>query len=105
MVEDEHDNAELLQFVLEESGYRVRVASNGRAGLELLAAERPALILSDFVMPGVSGGELGASVRANPLLRDIPFVMLSGTSELDIRETFTKYDAFIEKPFSPEALV
>ena len=105
VVEDEHENAMLLQFVLEENGYRVAVAPNGRVGLALLAGEKPAAILSDFVTPEVSGGELGLTVRANPLLRDIPFVMLRGTSESNIRETFADYDAFIEKPFSPEVLV
>ena len=53
----------------------------------------------------VSGAELGVAVRANPLLDDIPFVMLSGTSESVVREALADYDAFVKKPYQSEALV
>ena len=57
-------------------------------------------------LPSLTAPRLTAAlVRAKFPRRDIPFVMLSGTSESVIRETFADYDAFIEKPFSPEALV
>lgn len=105
VVEDEPGNAELLRFFLEAEGYRVAVASNGKVGLEFLAGEEPEAILSDFVRPDVSGAELGLAIRDNPRLDDIPFVVLSGTSEAVVRETFADYDAFVAKPYWPEALM
>jgi two-component system, OmpR family, phosphate regulon response regulator PhoB len=105
LVEDEYGHAEILQLLLEVEGFRVCVASNGRAALDLLAGEKPALILSDFMMPHVTGGELGLAVRANPLLEDIPFVILSGTHESVVQKVFNDYDAFVEKPFAADALL
>ena len=105
LVEDEYGNAEILQLLLEAEGYRVAAASNGKAALELLAGEKPAAILSDFMMPHMTGGELGIAVRANPSLKDIPFVLLSATHESVVRETFTDYDAFVSKPYAAASLL
>jgi len=105
VVEDEYGNAEIVKLLLEAEGYRVASASNGDAALALLAGEMPALILSDFMMPIMNGGELGAAVRRNPGLSHIPFVIMSGTSESVVRETFRDYDAFLPKPFEMESML
>ena len=105
LAEDEYGNAEILAMLLEAEGFRVSVASNGKAALELLAGEKPALILTDFMMPYVTGGELGQAVRANPLLEDIPVIVMSGTHESVVRDAFTDYDAFIEKPYAADSLL
>lgn len=105
LAEDEYGNAEILALLLEAEGFRVSAASNGRIALDLLAGEKPALILTDFMMPHVTGGELGQAVRANPLLEDIPIIVMSGTSETVVREAFSDYDAFVEKPYSADSLL
>ena len=105
VVEDEYGNAEILQLLLEAAGYRIAIASNGKVALELLEGEKPALILSDFMMPIMNGGELGHAVRRNPALARIPFVFMSGTSEDVVRQAFRDYDAFLPKPFRIEALL
>lgn len=105
VVEDEPGHAEALRMILEAAGYRVCVASDGRAGLDLLAGEKPAVILADFAMPYVSGADLGLAVRANPRLADIPFVILSGFSQSTVQATFDDYDSFIAKPLYPETVV
>jgi two-component system, OmpR family, phosphate regulon response regulator PhoB len=105
LAEDEYGSAEILQLLLEAEGFRVVVATNGRIALDLLAGEKPALILTDFMMPHVTGGELGRAVRANPLLEDIPIVIVSGTLEAVVQKSFDDYDAFVEKPYSAEALM
>ncbi len=104
-VEDEYGSAEVLQLLLEAEGYRVVHAANGRDALALLAGEKPAVILSDFMMPHMTGGELGAAVRAAPALRDIPFIILSGTQEAVVQAAFTDYDAFVVKPYAAEHLL
>lgn len=105
VVEDEYGAAEVLQLLLEASGYRVALASNGRMALDLLAGERPAVVLSDFMMPHMTGGELGVALRASPTLRDIPMIVMSGTSEDVVQRSFSDYDAFISKPYAAEQLL
>src|SRR4051812_18656606 len=94
LVEDEHGNAEVVRMLLEAAGYRVAAASNGKVALELLEGEKPAVILSDFMMPTMTGGEFGVVVRRTAALAPIPFIFMSGTSENVVRESFNDYDAF-----------
>ncbi|URI07233.1 response regulator [Aquincola tertiaricarbonis] len=105
VVEDEFGNREVLQLLLEAEGYRVQAASNGKAALALLAAEVPALILSDFMMPTMNGAELGQAVRADPALGLVPFVFMSATSEQVVRQSFRDYDAFLVKPFDIDTML
>jgi two-component system, OmpR family, phosphate regulon response regulator PhoB len=105
IVEDEYGNAEVLQMLLEAEGYRVAAAANGKAALELLTGEKPAAILSDFMMPHMTGSELGLAVRANPALDDIPFVFVSASDESIVQELFKDYDAFVKKPIEAESLL
>ena len=100
IVEDEDGNAEVLQRLFEASGYRVALAANGELALAAIAGEKPALIVSDFMMPRMNGAQLGAAVRADPAWRDIPFVFVSGSNKAVVTEQFADYDAFIGKPCS-----
>ena len=105
IVEDEYGSAEILQLLLEAEGFRVAFAANGRDALELLDGEKPAVILSDFMMPRVTGAELGTTVRSTSSLAGIPFVIISGTNELVVRKAFKDYDAFVPKPYSVDGLI
>ncbi|MFN4118969.1 response regulator [Acidovorax sp.] len=106
IVEDEYGNAEVMQLLLEAEGYRVAVASNGRQALEILRnGEQPALILSDYMMPIMNGGEFGAAIKQDPALSQIPFVFMSGTNEEVVRRVFQAYDAFLAKPVELEPLL
>ncbi len=105
IVEDEYGAAEILQLILEAHGYRVTSASNGRAAMEQLDGERPAVIVSDFMMPHMNGAELGAAVRQNVHLADIPFLFISGTNEEVVQRSFGDYDGFLPKPYDLDALL
>lgn len=105
VVEDEYGAAEVMALMLEAQGYRVASASNGKAALELLGAEKPSVIVSDFMMPHMNGAELGAAVRANPAWIDIPIICLSGTSEEVVRAAFSDYDHFLPKPADIDTLL
>jgi CheY-like chemotaxis protein len=105
VVEDEHGAAEVLKLLLESHGYRVAAAANGQEAVELLGAEKPSLILSDFMMPHMNGAELGNHVRRDPLLRDIPFVFTSGTNESIVRSAFKDYDGFLSKPYEVDPML
>lgn len=105
VVEDEYGNAEILQLILEAAGYRVATASNGKVALELLKGEKPAVILSDFMMPTMNGGEFGVALRRNPALAQTPFIFMSATNEHVVQQYFRDYDAFLLKPFDVDTLL
>ena len=106
IVEDEYGNAEILQLLLEAEGYRVALASNGQQALDILrTSEKPALILSDFMMPVMNGGEFGQALSQDPALSQIPFIFMSATSQDVVRRVFGGYDAFIVKPIEFDSLL
>lgn len=105
IVEDEYGSAEILQLILEAHGYRVTSAPNGRAALEKLNGERPAVIVSDFMMPHMNGAELGAAIRQDANWADIPFLFISGTNEEVVQRSFGDYDGFLPKPYDLDTLL
>lgn len=106
IVEDEYGNAEILRLLLEAEGYRVVLASNGKHALEVLRnGEKPSLILSDFMMPIMNGGELGQAVSQDQVLSQIPFIFMSGTSQDVVRRAYNGYDAFLAKPIEFDSLL
>src|SRR5215510_153482 len=72
----------LLRVILESDGFRVVTASDGNAALDLARAERPALLLLDWQMPGASGVEVTRALRrdANPEVRAVPVVLITAQS-------------------------
>jgi CheY-like chemotaxis protein len=100
VVDDELSNAEVLGFILEEEGYRVFTAANGRHALERVAELRPDLVVLDFMMPVMDGAELGRRLRADPATSAIRILMNSSLEEDTVRDYFSGYDAFLRKPFN-----
>ncbi|NUN69697.1 MAG: response regulator [Bacteroidetes bacterium] len=74
-VDDNPENIILLEVVLSELGYRVIGAANGVQALEILPAEHVDLIISDAMMPKMDGFQLCKSVKNNPALKSIPFII------------------------------
>lgn len=105
LVEDEFSYSEVIRLLLEGEGYRVITASNGEEALNCLQREKPALILCDFMMPVMHGGELGVAVRRDLRLLNIPFVFVSSSSEQVVRQSFDDYDAFLPKHCEIESLL
>jgi CheY-like chemotaxis protein len=99
VVDDELSGAEVLGLILEEEGYRVFTAANGRQGLQRAQEVRPDLVILDFMMPVMDGAEMGQRLRSLPGLSTIKIVMCSSVEEDTVREFFTGYDAFLRKPF------
>ena len=83
MVDDDAFNIKALNLVLSEE-YHVLFASSGQSALEIATRTRPDLILLDIQMPGMDGFEVCRALKADPLLRDIPVIFLTGmTDETD----------------------
>jgi CheY-like chemotaxis protein len=79
VVEDVPNVLELLEVTLRLQGYNVRTARNGQEALEKIAAERPALVSTDILMPKMDGFTLAYRLRSVPETRDIPIIFLSAT--------------------------
>ena len=105
VVDDEDGIVGVLAAILEDAGYRVRTASNGRQALDSVERERPDLVLSDFMMPLVDGAQLGRALRAEPRWAGIPVVMMSAVPEELLRAEFDGYAAFLRKPFDIAGLL
>jgi CheY-like chemotaxis protein len=100
IVEDETPIAEALTEIVSEAGYRVLVASNGRAGLDLARAERPALVITDLMMPYLDGAGLVEALRADASedgTTRIPIVVMTAAGRAFADRI--PYDALLPKPF------
>lgn len=96
-----------LEFVLQEEGYRVRVARDGQEALDALAAELPDLLLLDVMLPRVSGFEVCERIRANARWRGLRVVMLSAKGrEVEVQKGLALgADAYVTKPFAIKELL
>jgi CheY-like chemotaxis protein len=105
VVDDELGAIEVVATALEDEGYRVLSAANGRHGLEKLAEGSVDLAVIDFMMPLVDGAALGRAMKQDPAFRNVPIIMMSAVGESLVREQFDGYAAFLRKPFRIAALL
>lgn len=106
VIDDSPTIVRVVQLVLTKAGYLVDVASDGDEGLVAARAQRPDLILLDFVMPRMNGYQVCRELAADPGLRDVPVVLMSAKGD-QVGERFVKVMGivdYITKPFSPEAI-
>jgi CheY-like chemotaxis protein len=105
VVEDIPNILELLDITLRFKGYQVATATNGQEGLERIQAEKPALIITDILMPKMDGYAMAYQVRQDPSTRDIPIIFLSATyTSPEDKEFAMSLGAvrFLEKPIDTE---
>jgi two-component system cell cycle sensor histidine kinase/response regulator CckA len=104
LVEDDARLQALLSTVLRKCGYEVTIAANGSEALAAVhgRAGRFGLVVSDVMMPGMSGLELARHLRAEG--QSVPILLLSGYGEADLASVAGLAVSFAEKPVSPAAL-
>lgn len=105
VVEDDAELLEILQYVLEEAGYKVSTAPDGAAALAIAAAGKVTLILLDISMAGMSGIEVARRLRARSETADILVAVHTGLGEASVRAQFPDYDLFVKKSDDSEALL
>jgi signal transduction histidine kinase len=102
------DQDELRGFIAELlcSEYELHLAEDGQRALELIRAQRPDLIISDVMMPHLSGAQLCAAIKNDPQLAKTPVILL--TARVGAEATLEGYahgaDDFVAKPFHPQVL-
>jgi len=107
VVDDEPDIVALVAYHLAKSGYRVSTASSGADALRMAQQERPALLVLDLMLPGLSGFDVLEQLRASEATRQVGVLMLTARrDEPDrIRGLASGADDYLTKPFSPQELV
>ena len=107
IVEDSRIQAKVLADKLTSVGYEVRVAENGKIGLEMIRERIPDLVISDIEMPEMTGYQLCGAVKGDPGLRKIPFILLSTLSDAEdiIKGLHCGADNYVTKPYDPRFLV
>jgi len=108
IVDDVKDNRLMIKLSLKKSGtYRFLEATNGKEGVDIAIKELPHIILMDAVMPVMGGFEAIELLRANPLTKKIPILMISGLDRKDdkVKALESGISDFISKPFDKTELI
>ncbi len=106
IADDEPNIVISLEFLMKREGHQVLVARDGDAALQAIRRERPALVLLDVMMPGKTGFEVCAAVRADEALAGVKIVMLTAKGrDTDVAQGMgVGADAYVTKPFSTRDL-
>jgi len=107
VVEDEAAIRDMIAFALERAGMQARLAADAQEALLSINAQRPDIILMDWMMPGVSGIELTRRLRKESFTEDIPIIMLTARVSEDDKVSGLEAgtDDYVIKPFSPRELL
>jgi DNA-binding response OmpR family regulator len=107
VVDDEENIIEFIRLGLRYEGFQVESASDGEQGITAAQRINPDLIILDIMLPGIDGLEVCRRLRANPITRDIPVLMLTAKDEVRDRITGlrTGADDYLTKPFDFDELL
>jgi two-component system alkaline phosphatase synthesis response regulator PhoP len=107
VVDDDHEVVRLMRGYLEQSGYEVLVAYNGETAMHMLRRERPDLVLLDLMLPDLDGWDITRSVRADPILKHTPIIVLTArvTDADKIVGLELGADDYVTKPYNPREVV
>ena len=107
IIEDEHFLSSLLSKKLENSGFKVRGASDGETGIKEIERKRPELILLDLILPGMDGWEVLRRLKKEKQFKDIPVLIISNLGEpTDIAKgkKTGAVDYIIKAEYSPQQI-
>ena len=105
LAEDDRALRRFLQVVLERAGYRVMPASDGLEAMKVVLSHPIDIVVTDAMMPNLSGNEVCRFLRNSPSLSHLPIIMLSALERKDAKSDGEQADAFLSKPVSGETLI
>ena len=105
-VDDDNDILEVLQFILEDSGYKVDTLSDGTYLMETIREKNPDLILLDIMLGNLDGRELCKAVKREAIMHNIPVILISASHNVSnsLNQEGAPND-FIAKPFDINILL
>jgi DNA-binding response OmpR family regulator len=107
-IEDDPEMIDLMRLILTREGFEVIGASSGMQGLQFIEDLQPHLVLLDLMMPDMDGWEVYQRMKANPLIRNIPVIVVTARAQsIDkvLGLHIAKVDDYITKPFGPAELL
>ena len=105
IVEDDPQVARLIALVLERHGDKSEIVSDGRTALRRAKELQPSIIFADLTLKGMGGDALCSAVRAQAETKSIPYIIVSGDSDLAAKARSCGADDYMGKPFEFEDLV
>lgn len=112
LVDDDPDFVEAVKVIVEKAGYDVRVAYDGKEGIEAVKEKLPDLIVLDVMMPVMNGHEACAELKGNQDTAEIPIILLTAVADRVTTSTYThrdmlesEADDYIPKPVEPNDLL
>ncbi len=105
IAEDEFLIADMLVVTLEDAGHEVHDAPHGAAALKLIREQIPDLVITDFMMPLMTGLELAEAIRADSALLHIPIVLVSGAQGAIARGRDDLFNLVFDKPYPIDRLL
>jgi len=106
VVDDSPDNLFLVQTILEEEGYEISLAEDGRVALDLIEQSPPDLVLLDVMMPEMDGFEVTKRIRENPKLPFMPILLITAFDQPSVVKGLDSgADDFIRKPVEVDELL
>lgn len=107
VVEDSLSELKLISYFLRDRGYNVIKATSAKEALEIVLEEKPDAIITDVIMPGMSGFELCRFLNINPTNQKVPIIICSSKNQA-IHHLWARKqgaDAYITKPYNSEQLL
>lgn len=107
IVDDNHNNLQVLSETLSKAGFQVAVAIDGETALEQIQYYKPELILLDVMMPGIDGYQTCQKIKTNPYTFDIPIIFMTALSDTEHKVKGFALGAvdYITKPFQREEVL
>ena len=105
LAEDDRALRRFLEVVLARAGYKVVAASDGLEAMKLLLSSHVDVVVTDAIMPNLSGHELSRFLRDSPSLSHVPIILLSALEGQDSPANLGLVDRFLSKPIAGEELI
>jgi len=112
IIEDDRDMAEALRIILEGKSYNIKLAFDGKQGLNIIRKENPDLIILDLLLPGENGATICHTLKSSSKYQNIPILILTAlTKKVESKifphqeEKSLEADEYLDKPVDPESLI